>query len=191
MRRSSSLQPRSLVAGGAFNALGAGARADLESISVDCRLPCGVALFHENTPGTHVLLIHSGRVKLPCTSRDDRTLLLKVAVPGDILGLSAVVSRSCYEVTARTIAPTILRRVLEEPLRSLLATHVEASLLAAQTLSEAYRMAFADVRRLAPSGSLAARLAAFEALRELTETLSFSELRSGIGSSRTAFNSDL
>ena len=105
MRRSSSLQPRSLVAGGAFNALGAGARADLESISVDCRLPCGVALFHENTPGTHVLLIHSGRVKLPCTSRDDRTLLLKVAVPGDILGLSAVVSRSCYEVTARTIAP--------------------------------------------------------------------------------------
>ena len=78
---------------------------------------------------------------------------------GDILGLSAVVSRSCYEVTARTIAPTILRRVLGEPFRSFLSTHVEASLLAAQTLAEAYRAAFADVRRLALSGSSAARLA--------------------------------
>ena len=78
---------------------------------------------------------------------------------GDILGLSAVVSRSCYEVTARTIAPTILRRVLGEPFRSFLSTHVEASLLTAQTLAEAYRAAFADVRRLALSGSSAARLA--------------------------------
>lgn len=177
MRRSISLQPRSLVAGGAFSALGAGARADLESISVDCRLPCGVALFHENTPGTHVLLIHSGRVKLSCTSRDDRTLLLKVAVPGDILGLSAVVSRSCYEVTARTIAPTILRRVLEEPFRSFLATHVEASLLAAQTLSEAYRMAFADVRRLALSGSSAARLAGVLLEWGTAESIGKSEMR--------------
>jgi CRP/FNR family transcriptional regulator len=118
-----------------------------------------VVLFHENTPGTQVLLIHSGRVKLSCTSRDDRTLLLKIAMPGDILGLSAIVSRSSYEVTARTIAPTILRRVLGEHFRSFLATRVEASLLAAQTLSDAYRAAFTDVRRLALSGSSAARLA--------------------------------
>ena len=156
---SSGLQPRPLVPGGAFSELGAASRSDFEAISVDFVIPCGVVLFHENTPGIRVLLIQSGRVKLSCTSRDDRTLLLKVAVPGDILGLSAVVSRSRYEVTARTIAPTILRGVLEEPFRLFLATHVEASLLAAQTLSEAYRVAFADVRRLALSGSSAARLA--------------------------------
>jgi CRP/FNR family cyclic AMP-dependent transcriptional regulator len=159
MQRSRSLQLRSLVPGGAFSSLGEGARADFEAIGMDFVLPCGVVLFHENAPGIRVLLIHSGRVKLSCTSRDDRTLLLKVAVPGDILGLSAVVSRSRYEVTARTIAPTILRSVLGDPFRSFLATHVEASLHAAQTLSEAYRMAFADVRRLALSGSSAARLA--------------------------------
>jgi CRP/FNR family transcriptional regulator, cyclic AMP receptor protein len=159
MQRSISLRPRPLVPGGAFSELGAASRADFESVSMDFALPCGVVLFYENTPGTQVLLIHSGRVKLSCTSRDDRTLLLKVAVPGDILGLSAVVSRSLYEVTAITVAPTILRRVRGGPFRSFLATHVEASLLAAQTLSEAYRVAFADVRRLALSGSSAARLA--------------------------------
>jgi CRP/FNR family transcriptional regulator len=148
-----------LVPGGAFSGLGEGARADFEAISVDFVIPCGVVLFHENTPGIQVFLIHSGRVKLSCTSRDDRTLLLKVAVPGDILGLSAVVSQSRYEVTAKTICPTILRSVLGDPFRSFLAKHAEASMQAAQTLSEAYRAAFVEVRRLALSESSAARLA--------------------------------
>ena len=106
-----------------------------------------------------MLLNHSGRVKLSCTSRDDRTLFLKVAVPGDILGLSAVASRSRYEVTARTIAPTTIRKVLEEPFRSFLARYGEVSMHAAQTLSDAYRPAFVDIRCLALSESSAARLA--------------------------------
>ena len=159
MQRSRSLQLRSLVPGGAFSGLGEGARADFEAIGVDFVIPCGAVLFHENTPGIRVLLIHSGRVKLSCTSRDDRTLLLKVAVPGDILGLSAVVSRSRYEVTARTIAPTIFRSVPGELFRSFLAKHGEASMQAAQMLSDAYRAVFVDVRRLALSESSAARLA--------------------------------
>jgi len=159
MQRSRSLQLRSLVPGGAFSGLGEGARADFEAIGVDFVIPCGAVLFHENTPGIRVLLIHSGRVKLSCTSRDDKTLLLKVAVPGDILGLSAVVSRSRYEVTARTIAPTIFRSVPGELFRSFLAKHGEASMQAAQMLSDAYRAVFVDVRRLALSESSAARLA--------------------------------
>jgi CRP/FNR family transcriptional regulator len=86
-------------------------------------------------------------------------LLFKIAVPGDVLGLSAIVSSSRYEVTAKTICPTIYRKVLGDPFRSFLARHGEASLQAAQTLSEAYRAAFVDVRRLALSDSSAARLA--------------------------------
>lgn len=153
------MKPRSLVPSGAFGALGVEARADFESISVDFALPSGEVLFRENTPGLRVFLLYSGRVKLSCTSRDDRTLLLKIAMPGDILGLSAVVSRSRYEVTARTICPTILRSVLGDPFRSFLVKHGEASLQAARMLSEAYRAAFLDVRRLALSESSAARLA--------------------------------
>jgi len=177
MRWSSSLQPRSLVPSGAFTALGAVARADLESISADLALPGGVVLFHENTLGLRVFLLHSGRVKLSCTSREDKTLLLKVAVAGDILGLSAVVSRSRYEVTAKTICPTILRSITGASFRSFLARHGEASLLAAQTLSEAYRVAFADVRRLALSGSSAARLAGVLLEWATAESIGKPELR--------------
>jgi len=59
----------------------------------------------------------------------------------------------------QTICPTILRSVPGDRFRSFLAKHGEASLLAAQLLSEAYRVAFTDVRRLALSESSAARLA--------------------------------
>jgi CRP/FNR family transcriptional regulator len=118
-----------------------------------------VVLFQENTPGLEVFLLRSGWVKLSCTSRNDRTLLLKVARPGDILGLSAVLSRSRYEVTAETICPTTLRSVTRDSFRSFLVKHGEASLLVAQTLSEAYRATFLEVRRLALSESSAARLA--------------------------------
>jgi CRP/FNR family cyclic AMP-dependent transcriptional regulator len=195
MRRSSSLQPRSLAPGGAVGALGAEARIDFESIGVDLALPCGVVLFHENTPGHRVFLVHSGRVKLSCTSRDDRTLLLKIAVPGDILGLSAVVSRSHYEVTAKTICPTILKSVPGDTFRSFLVRHGEASLQAAQMLSEAYRTAFLDLRRLALSESSAARLAgvllewgAAESIGKpemrLTMALTHEELASLVGCAR-------
>jgi hypothetical protein len=44
MRRSSSLQPRHLVGEGAFSALGAEARTDFESISVDLALSSTRAL---------------------------------------------------------------------------------------------------------------------------------------------------
>jgi CRP/FNR family transcriptional regulator len=166
-----------LVPGGAFTALGVEARADFESIGMDFALPCGMVLFHEDTPGLRVFLLHSGRIKLSCTSRDDRTLLLKIAVPGDILGLSAVLSRSHYEVTARTICPTVLKSVLADTFRSFLARHGEASLQAAQILSEAYRAAFLDLRRLALSDSSAARLAGVLLERGAAESIGKPEMR--------------
>jgi CRP/FNR family cyclic AMP-dependent transcriptional regulator len=202
MRWSSSLQASPLIAGDAFSALGEEARADFDSISVDVALPCGIILFQESTPGLRVFLLHSGRVKLSCTSRDARTLLLKIALPGDILGLSAVVSGGHYEITAKTICPTILRSAMGGPFRSFLAKHGEASLLAARTLSEAYRTAFLQVRRLALSRSSASRLAgvllewgAAESVGKqemrLTMALTHEELANLVGCSRETVTRNL
>ena len=46
-----------------------------------------------------------GRVKLSTTSRDGKVLILKMAVPGETLGFSAVISGTPYEVTAETAGP--------------------------------------------------------------------------------------
>jgi CRP/FNR family transcriptional regulator len=118
-----------------------------------------VKLFEEETPGAAVFVVCSGRVKLSCTSREGKTLLLRIAVPGDILGLGAVISGSRYEVTAETLEPTQLKQIRRDEFLQFLSRHGEASLHSAQALSKEYRAAFFDARRLALSDSAAGRLA--------------------------------
>jgi len=130
-----------------------------EGIGTQIAYRKGVKLFEEETPCTGVFVLCSGRVKLSCTSREGKTLLLRIAVPGDVLGLGAVISGSRYEVTAETLEPTSLKSIRREEFLAFLNRFGDASLRSAQALSKEYRSAFFDARRLALSDSAAARLA--------------------------------
>jgi CRP/FNR family transcriptional regulator, cyclic AMP receptor protein len=142
-----------------FCSLGPGALADFEALGTHSKLPRGATLFQENAPSQGVFVICTGQVKLSCTSREGRTLILKLAVPGDILGLGAVISESKYEVTAETAQPTEIKSIRREEFLTFLKKHGEASMHVAKALSEEYKSAFFDARRLALSGSTAGRLA--------------------------------
>ena len=76
-----------------------------------------------------------------------------------MLGLDAVVSESCHEVTAETILPTEVKYIQLNEFLSFLQRHGEASLQAAKLRSEEYEMALFDARTLAISGTAAGRLA--------------------------------
>ena len=132
---------------------------DFDRIGVQVRLPRGGIIFHEDDPGSTVSVVCSGQVKLSCTSREGRTLILKIAVPGDVLGLGAVISGSNYELTAEALEPVLLKNVRREEFIAFLESHVEASMHAARALSEEYKSAFFDARRLALAPSAAGRLA--------------------------------
>jgi CRP/FNR family transcriptional regulator len=80
-------------------------------------------------------------------------------MPGDVLGLGAVISGSKYEVTAETVQPTEIKKIRRDEFLTFLKNHADASLHAAKSLSEEYKAAFFDARRLALSGSAAGRLA--------------------------------
>jgi CRP/FNR family cyclic AMP-dependent transcriptional regulator len=142
-----------------FCNLNAEALADFGSLGVQATLPKGTKLFQEDGPSNGVFVICTGQVKLSCTSKEGRTLILKIALPGDVLGLGAVISSSRYEVTAETIEPTEIKSIRREEFLSFIQKHGEASLHAAKALSEEYKAAFFDARRLALSGSAAGRLA--------------------------------
>jgi CRP/FNR family cyclic AMP-dependent transcriptional regulator len=135
------------------------ALADFNSIGTQAKLPRGVKLFDEDTPSENVFVICSGQVKLSCTSRDGRTLILKIAMPGDVLGLGAVISGTSHEVTAETIEPTQVNRIRRDEFLAFLQRNGQGSMHAAKALSEEYKSAFFDARRLALSGSAAGRLA--------------------------------
>lgn len=136
------------------------ALADFDLIGTNTFLPAGATLFLENAPSQGVYVVCTGQVKLSCSSKEGRTLILKIAMPGDILGLGAVISGSKYEVTAQTVQPTEVKNIRREEFLSFLKKHGDASLHAAKSLSEEYKSAFFDARRLALSGSTAGRLAA-------------------------------
>lgn len=132
---------------------------DFDKIGVHSRLPRGTKLFLENSPSNGVFVICSGQVKLSCTSKEGRTLILKIAMPGDVLGLGAVISGTKYELTAEAVQPTEVKSIRREEFLAFLKRHGQASLHAAKALSEEYKAAFFDARRLALSGSTAGRLA--------------------------------
>jgi CRP/FNR family transcriptional regulator len=142
-----------------FCNLTADALTHFNSLGTPTHAPSGARLFGEDESGDTVFVICSGQVKLSCTSREGKTLILKIAMPGDVLGLSAVISGSRYEVTAETIEPTEIKSIPRNNFLGFLQKHGEASLHSAKVLSNEYKAAFVDARRLALSSTAPGRLA--------------------------------
>lgn len=170
---------------------------DYAAIGVDARFPRGATLFREGDSPDSVYILCSGQVKLSCTSREGKTLILKIAMPGDVLGLSASLSDTSYEVTAETVLPTRIKNIGRADFLRFLERHGEGSLHAAKSLADEYKSAFSDARRLALSGSAAARLASVllewgkasngcgeHAAMRFTMALTHEELGNLVGSSR-------
>lgn len=132
---------------------------DFDALGSHVEFESGTNIFEEETPVGSVYVLCHGRVKLFSTSRQGKTLILKIAHPGDVLGLGAILSGSRYEVTAEAIEPVSVKVMPREDLLNFLHRHGQASLHAAQAVSEEYRTAFFDARRLALSASAASRLA--------------------------------
>lgn len=132
---------------------------DFDKIGMQMKLPKGAILFQEDDPCKSVAVICDGQMKLSCTSREGKTLILKIAVPGDVLGLSAVIAGSRYEATAEALEPTLIKTIRKDEFLSFLGRHGEASMHAAKALSEEYKSIFFDARRLALAPSAAGRLA--------------------------------
>jgi CRP/FNR family transcriptional regulator, cyclic AMP receptor protein len=135
------------------------ALAEYDAIGTHVMLPTGSTLFTEEQPSHGVSVVCVGQVKLTKSSRDGRTLLLRIAKPGDVLGLSAALSKTPYEVTAEAIEPTQIKTFRRADFLHFLQHHVEGSLHAAESINQDYRAALVDACRLALSSSIAGRVA--------------------------------
>ena len=77
----------------------------LEKIKYASAFPQGAVLFVEGQAPRGVYIVCAGRVKLTTTSRDGKTLILRIAQAGEVLGLHGTVSGKPYELTAETLQP--------------------------------------------------------------------------------------
>src|ERR1700681_3995717 len=78
--------------------------------------PGGAILFIEGQMPRGAFVLCSGKVKLSTTSRDGKVLIVKMAEAGEVLGLSAVISGTCYGVTAETASPCQVNFIERETL---------------------------------------------------------------------------
>lgn len=131
----------------------------LNQISHKSTLPAGAILFVEGQSPRGVFMVCSGKVNLSTTSREGKILILKTALAGDVLGLSASISGMAYEMTAETATPCQLNFIDRKHFMELMEAHSETGVHVAQCLSREYHAAYRDIHDLVLTRSSAGKLA--------------------------------
>jgi len=75
----------------------------LDNVKVGKYHPRGSVLFVEGQPPRGVYVLCEGRAKVSIASADGKTLVLRIAQPGDLLGMNATLRGQAYGATAETL----------------------------------------------------------------------------------------
>src|SRR6188768_2845542 len=119
----------------------------------------GSAIFIEGQPPKGAYLLCSGRAKLSAYSEEGKAIILRVAEPGEVLGLSAVISGAPYEKTAHAIDDCSISFIKRKDFIRFIETHHEAALNALHQMSCNYQTAHQQICSLGLSATVGDKLA--------------------------------
>lgn len=119
----------------------------------------GECLFIEGQPSHGIYMLCSGHVKLSTCSRDGKVVILHIAEPGELLGLSSTVSDSIHIATAEAIEPCQVNFIRNGDFLNFLENNAEACLNAVKQLSRNYNLACLHICALGLSATVADKLA--------------------------------
>jgi CRP/FNR family transcriptional regulator, cyclic AMP receptor protein len=167
----------------------------VDEVSHHTVMPAGAILFLEGQSPRGAFVLCSGKVKLSTTSKEGKVLILKQAEAGEVLGLSAAVSGTNYEMTAETASACQLNFIGRTDLMTLLQNESEVGMHAALWLSREFQSAYRDIHDLVLARSSSGKLArlllscAPAAAKEFEELhlhspMTHEEMAQRIGSSR-------
>jgi CRP/FNR family cyclic AMP-dependent transcriptional regulator len=94
----------------------------------------GATLFVAGERPRGIFLLNAGKVKVLAGTSQDRKVTLKIAGPGEVLGLSATLTGHAYEATAEAIGPARADFVSRADFLHFLQQHPEASFRVVQAL---------------------------------------------------------
>ena len=110
--------------------------------------PRGALLFREGQPARGIFVLCDGRAQLSVSSESGKRMTLRIAGPGEILGLSAALAGSPHEVTAELLDDAHVAAVRRKDLLRFLHEHREACLQVVNLLSQDLHVAYDRVRSL-------------------------------------------
>jgi CRP/FNR family transcriptional regulator len=114
-------------------------------------VPRGATLFNEGRHARGIFVLCQGRAKLSVSGKEEdgsKRLMLRVAGPGEVLGLSATLSGKPYEVTAEMLDDAQVAFVRRKDLLRFLRDHREACLQVVHLLSQDLHSAYDRVRTI-------------------------------------------
>jgi|SRR5664279_1363254 CRP/FNR family cyclic AMP-dependent transcriptional regulator len=117
-----------------------------QSLKITVAFPAGATLFMEGQASRGIYVLCKGRVKLLASSREGKTLILKVAQPGEVLGLNATICGFPHETTAETGQPCQLNFVKRDDFLKFLTEHGGACMRAAIQVSCECQHAYRQIR---------------------------------------------
>lgn len=108
--------------------------------------PKGEMLFAEGRPARGIFLLCDGRAKLSVCSETGKRLLLRVAGPGEVLGLGASMTGENFEVSAELLDASQVAFIRRKDLMHFLREHPDACLQVVRMLSQDLHGAYERVR---------------------------------------------
>ncbi len=110
--------------------------------------PRSTVLFAEGRPVRGIYILCDGRAKLSICSDTGKRLTLRIAGPGEVLGLGAALSNTPYEITAELLDSSQVVFVRRKELLKFLREHRQVCMEVVRMLSQDLHGAYERVRTL-------------------------------------------
>jgi CRP/FNR family transcriptional regulator, cyclic AMP receptor protein len=117
----------------------------IKNVSAD---PKGTVLFAEGRPSKGIYVLCDGRAKLSICSESGKRLMLRIAGPGEVLGLGATMAGTPYEVTAELLDASQVVFIKRKDLMKFLRDHRDACMMVVNMLSQDLHGAYERVRSI-------------------------------------------
>src|ERR1043166_2030910 len=131
----------------------------LQEIKATSVYPKGSLLCLEGQPPRGIFVLCTGRAKLSTTSSEGKSMILRIAEPGEVLGLTAVVSGTPYEATVETLEPSQANFISQAEFLRFVQEHPDVGLRVARQLTHNCKCAYGEIRSLGLSNSVPEKLA--------------------------------
>ena len=131
----------------------------LQALGSAVRFGADEVVIREDARVERVYVICRGRVKLSTCSADGKLLIVRIAGPGDVLGLVSLLNGLRHKVTVETLEPCEMKAIRREDFEAFMASSGEVGRNAAVSVAWEHEGMLLTARRLATSSSAAGKLA--------------------------------
>lgn len=131
----------------------------LQRIKSTATYPKGAMLFVEGQESRGAFILCRGKGKLYTSSAEGKTIILRIAEPGEVLGLNATIRNKPYEATFELLEPSQMNFLPKADFLKFVSQHGEAGLRVAQQLSANCAGAYEEIRRIGLSATAGEKLA--------------------------------